>query len=299
MTIAKYYKIEQQKLFLEFEKISLFTKHNPTLGSYRENVLKNYIRKLVPKHLAISSGFISKHSDKDKNIYKEQSRQIDCLVYDNLNYTPLIETEQFSVITPDSVYSCIEVKSSLTFYKKYRPEKSKEISDEYPLGGGYTEAFRWAGTLVDSLINIKAAVDVCNMTEKPPIMSIFAYSYNFDLNNFSQALENNELKKQLGLEHLRQLPIYICVPGAFTIIFSHLDILVQDCVHEEHRSYYFELNGIENHEQYPLQWYSVLLNIKITFKLNGKQPDKGGMFSITPGNARMKSIHFHLSSEGE
>lgn len=299
MTIAKYYELEQKKLFIEFEKISLFTNHNPTIGSYRENVIKDYLRRLVPSQLEISSGFIATYTDNDHDIYQKQSRQIDCLIFDKSHYIPFLETQHFSVIPPQSAYSCIEVKSSLTFYKKKNPEKSKKTSDQFPLGGDYTESYRWEGTLIDALINIKAAVDVCEGMDRIPIMGIVAYSYNFDLDNFYHALDNNELQRQLGLKNLNQLPFSICVPGRFTVVFSHLDMFDPGCVHDEYTSFYNEMNSVEGFEQYPLQFFSVLFHNNINFQLNKKHPDKGGLFTATGSNIRMRSMHFDLSSEGE
>jgi len=299
MTIAKYYELEQKKLFIEFEKISLFTKHNPTIGTYRENVLKDYLRRLIPSHLDISSGFIASYTDNSNEIYQTQSRQIDCLIFDKFQYIPFLETENFSVIPPQSAYSCIEVKSSLTFYKKKHPDNSKKITDQYPLGGDYTEAYRWEGTLIDSLINIKAAVDICKNKDCYPTMGIIAYSYNFKLNNLYHALDNNELQRQLGINHLHQLPFSICVPSQFTILFSNLDMFDPGCTHDEYTSFYNELKSAKGFEQYPLQFFSVLLHNNINFKLNKKEPDRGGLFTAIGSTVGIRSMHFDLSSEGE
>ena len=269
MTISKYYELEQKKLFIEFEKISLFTNHNPTIGAYRENVIKDYLRRLIPKQLEISSGFIATYSDNDKNIYQNQSRQIDCLIFDKSYYIPFLETEHFSVIPPQAAYSCIEVKSSLTFYKKKNPENSKNTSSQYPLGGGYTEAYRWEGTLVDSLLNVKAAVDVCENMGRIPITAIIAYAYTFDLNNFFHSLDNDELQTQLGLTQLKQLPFSICVPGRFTVVFSHLDMFDPGCVHDEYTSFYNEISAVDDFAQYPLQFFSVLLHNNINYQWGG------------------------------
>lgn len=298
MSIAKYYELEQKKLFLEFEKISLFTNHNPTIGTYRENVIKNYIHSLTPSQLSISSGFISTFLDNAKDIYKIQSRQIDCLIFDKSQYIPFLETESFSVIPPQSTYSCIEVKSNLTFYKKKNPNNSDKNTKEYPLGGAFGESYRWEGTLVDALINIKAAVDSCKEMERLPFMGIIAYDYNFTLNNLYDALDNNELQIQLGINHLKQLPMSICVLSKFTVLFSHLDMFESGCCyHDEYTSFYNELNATEGFEQYPLQFFSILLHNNINYQLNKKHPDKGGLFTAYGSIITKRSMHFDLSSK--
>ena len=91
MSVNRFYQIEQEQLLLEAEKVSLFTKHNPTIGSYREAILRDYIRKFIPPSLSIKSGFVATTSTQE-SLLENTSRQIDVLVYDNDQYLSLFET---------------------------------------------------------------------------------------------------------------------------------------------------------------------------------------------------------------
>ena len=47
MSVREYYYIEEQHLINEARKIALFTKHPPTLGEFREDLLKEYLSKFI------------------------------------------------------------------------------------------------------------------------------------------------------------------------------------------------------------------------------------------------------------
>lgn len=294
MTVARYYEIEQEKLLFEFEKITLFTKHNPTLGSYREQVLRDYIRKIVPPQLTVKSGFVARAESTD-TIYDSQSRQIDCLIYDNSVFIPLLETEEFAVISPDSMCGCIEVKSKLSFYKKENPNKSLEVSKEFPLGGGYQVSYRWEGTLIDALMNIKCAADESNNKDRAHFSGIFAYDADFKIENVSHAFDNNELQKQLELTHLRQLPQCICVPGKFVIVLTPCNLF--DESHLDFESWFHAIFPEGGHIQYPLQYFSVFIHNQINYWLNMKKPDSSGLYTTGSAHIRHLSNHFDLCSE--
>jgi len=202
MSTSSFYKIEQQRLFLEAEKISLFTKHAPTIGSYREEILRDYIKKIVPSSLNVTSGFVSSNKN-HKDLKEGQSRQIDVLIYNSDSYVPLLETGDVSVIRPESLLGCVEIKSTLSFYKQKRPNKSKETNDKFPLGGGYQSAYRWAGSLVDSLINIKDCADACKSRKEAYFSGVFAFSSTFEIRRFYEALDSGDIQKQLQITNYK------------------------------------------------------------------------------------------------
>jgi hypothetical protein len=296
LSVSRYYQIEQEKLLLEFEKIALFTKHNPTIGSYREQVLREYIKRLIPPQLTVKSGFVSR-TDSSDEIYESQSRQIDCLIFDKSIFIPYLETEDFAVISPDSLCGCLEVKSTLTFHKKKDPSKSKKTSDDFPLGGDYQEAYRWEGTLIDALINIKCAADVSNNSKRAHFSGIVSYDANFDIENLCHAFDNDEIQRQLGLTHLRQLPLCICVPGKFVIILSNVDMFDPAYTPIPFESWFNAIIASNKDNQYPLQFMSVYIHDQVNYWLNEKAPAKCGLYSA--GSARIKCFrkHFDLRSD--
>lgn len=73
-------------------------------GNFKEVILMNYLRRVLPKHLSVGTGFVR---NKD-NITK----QIDVIVYDNT--FPLLFSEgDFVIATSENVLAIIEVKSNI------------------------------------------------------------------------------------------------------------------------------------------------------------------------------------------
>jgi hypothetical protein len=159
--IIRYYEIEQSKLLLDFEKVALFTKHPTSLGSFRERRLRQFLREFTPSQLTVDTGFVSIWKPHSGRITDSQSRQIDCLVFDAQTLRPLLQTDDYAIISPEALYGAIEVKSSLTFFRQ--SSGTKVISSDHPLGGTNQDSYRWAGTMVEALKNIaslaQAAVD--------------------------------------------------------------------------------------------------------------------------------------------
>lgn len=73
-------------------------------GRFKEVLLMNYLRRVLPSNVSIGTGFV-----KNKN---QITRQIDIIIYDNS--VPMLFSEGDFVITlPESVLGIIEVKSKL------------------------------------------------------------------------------------------------------------------------------------------------------------------------------------------
>lgn len=295
MSTNRFYLLQQQKLQIEFEKISLLTRHGPTMGAYREALLRNHVRSLVPSSLKVTSGFVASNLNGD-DLREGQSRQIDILVYDSDRYVPLIETDGFSVVLPESIRACIEVKSSLTFYKSERSDKSAETNDEFPLGSGFGAAYRWAGTLVDSLQNIKDAADTCHARCDAYFSGILAFESTFDPLRLYEALDGGELQVQLGISHLRQLPAVICVLGKTVTTFSESDFQETGAGYEDdYTSFYNEIRAVAGNEQLPFQFFSVFMTNQIGYLHSKREANSNGMNSCS-GQVRIFSHHFDLAS---
>lgn len=77
-------------------------------GRYKESILRNVIKRFIPKSLIIGTGFIVKSSN---NGY-ECSRQIDIIIFDSS--CPILFNEgDFYIITPNKVKALIEVKTNI------------------------------------------------------------------------------------------------------------------------------------------------------------------------------------------
>ncbi|MGR3174159.1 MAG: DUF6602 domain-containing protein [Candidatus Scalindua sp.] len=72
-------------------------------GRYKEEILKNTIRRFLPNNISVGTGFINTEND--------ISKQLDIIVFDNTK--PLLFSEgDFVITTPSNVLGVIEVKSN-------------------------------------------------------------------------------------------------------------------------------------------------------------------------------------------
>lgn len=79
-------------------------KHWGEEGRYKEAVLKNYLRRVLPNNLSVGTGFV-RNGDKITN-------QIDIIIYDN-TYPLLFVEGDFIITTSYNVVGIIEVKSNI------------------------------------------------------------------------------------------------------------------------------------------------------------------------------------------
>ncbi|WP_186044318.1 DUF6602 domain-containing protein [Burkholderia gladioli] len=85
------------------ERVRFIIDHGPSVGTYRENLLKNTLRKHLPERYHVATGFIF-------GLHK----QIDLLIYDKIDYAPIFRDEDIVIVPPESVRAVIEVKTTLT-----------------------------------------------------------------------------------------------------------------------------------------------------------------------------------------
>jgi hypothetical protein len=94
-------------------------------GRYHEAVLKNVIRRFLPSHISIGTGFIVRNGGNNGS-----SKQIDIILYDNTR--PLLFSEgDFIITTPANVRGVIEVKSKL------RSSTLHEVIDDFDKAIGH------------------------------------------------------------------------------------------------------------------------------------------------------------------
>lgn len=80
-------------------------------GTYKERLLKNAIREIVPSTFKVGDGFLIYRKDKEQNHF-DVSRQIDVLVYDDRFVAPVFRDSDFVIILAETALAAIEVKSS-------------------------------------------------------------------------------------------------------------------------------------------------------------------------------------------
>lgn len=89
--------------------IDIDINHNGEDGSYREAILRNVIKRFLPKNISIGTGFVI---NKNQNGF-QRTTQIDIIIYDN-TYPLLFNEGDFIITTPEGVKAIIEVKTTIT-----------------------------------------------------------------------------------------------------------------------------------------------------------------------------------------
>lgn len=74
-------------------------------GRYKEIILMNYLKRVLPQNLSVGTGFVRN----GKNI----TSQIDIIIYDN-SFPVLFSEGDFVITTPENVMGIIEVKSNIS-----------------------------------------------------------------------------------------------------------------------------------------------------------------------------------------
>lgn len=103
------YNIESmaKKMSIDYQGVTNHIEHMGLRGSSRENILREYIRQLLPQKFAVGNGIIT-------DVNGTQSKQQDFFVYDTFNSPIFLHMESSCVIPVESVYATVEVKSTLT-----------------------------------------------------------------------------------------------------------------------------------------------------------------------------------------
>jgi hypothetical protein len=78
-------------------------------GRFKEVLLMNYLKKVLPSNISIGTGFVSNGH--------EITSQIDLIIYDN-SIPTLFSEGDFVIALPESIYGIIEVKSKLSANNK-------------------------------------------------------------------------------------------------------------------------------------------------------------------------------------
>ena len=169
-----------KKLKIDFDGITKQIVHNGVKGSAREDLLKDYLKKLLPEKYTISSGIII---DNNQN----QSKQQDFIIHDAFNCPSFFKTDSNTILPIESVYATIEIKSTLDY-----------------------------STLEQSVKNVESVRKLCKLPNRNiirnqydnfyPLGFVFAYSSNYSLEQIQKKL----FKLNQSIDSKHQISI-ICI----------------------------------------------------------------------------------------
>lgn len=173
----------QQSIAAEFiaikDRVRFFIEDNHwgEDGRYKELILINYLRKVLPENVAVGTGFV-------RNANDQLTNQIDIIIYKK-NDPKLFHEGDFVILMPESVIGIIEVKSKLTRLSLYQRLRLKN--------GQY----------------LPSTIDKCNyngaIIENPHIFNgIFSYETDIKISNrlASGNMGNQLRQRQRFLNHI-------------------------------------------------------------------------------------------------
>lgn len=112
----EYWNAVAQSIDAEDAKASLFIHHKASIGTAREEILKDFLRKRTPEPYRVRSGFV--HRLHEKGEYNYCSPQLDVVVYNAMTAQPDYEIGNL-VVVPGGGFGCAsaiaEVKTHLDF----------------------------------------------------------------------------------------------------------------------------------------------------------------------------------------
>lgn len=79
-------------------------------GRYKEILIMNYLKRILPKNVSVGTGFVLNEPDRDKE--KSISKQIDVIVYDH-SFPCYFKEGDFVVVPASSVLAIVEVKTRI------------------------------------------------------------------------------------------------------------------------------------------------------------------------------------------
>lgn len=80
-------------------------RHNYLSGTFRENLLRQFLIGVLPKSVSVDSGFIYGFDQ------AQNSKQIDILVWDSSKHSAVFRAGEFVIVPPESVIAAISVKT--------------------------------------------------------------------------------------------------------------------------------------------------------------------------------------------
>ena len=111
--------------YKQIEHLIGLSHHSPSEGIYCESLLKEFLRRTLPRHVSVDSGFVRRVRDCDRTSETDNqpadadfvTPQLDIIIHDTHRFAPLLRSEDFVVVLPESVRAIIEVKKRLTANK--------------------------------------------------------------------------------------------------------------------------------------------------------------------------------------
>lgn len=164
--LKMYYKGVLEQIKIELEKTNDLIKHSGVKGDSNERLLRELLKRFLPKKYSVGSGMIYDKTGKT-------SKQIDLLIYDSFFHPNIYDQGSQPLFPIDIVYCAIEIKTRLDL-----PEAVKNIQSIKNL------------EIIEKEFRLPNRIIV---NTNHPYGVIFSYNYDQEKNNFDTF--KNRMKK--------------------------------------------------------------------------------------------------------
>ncbi len=176
--VSYIYNYEVDKLLLGvdlFRKILPHKKnnastHNGEEGKFIEGLIKEFLTGALPKSVSVGSGFILFSRGQDVCSY-----QVDIIIYDHLNYAPMMKYGDSVIVSEKSVIAALSIK------KKLRPQDIKKEIDSLSLIGSMCGKSGHPSPYLSIF-----SLDILNSTKRGNFEKTIQVVKNEILNSYSQ-----------------------------------------------------------------------------------------------------------------
>lgn len=111
--ISNYFSSHSYELISKMQRLDYLIgrDHWLSVGEYKEELLRNLLRNLLPKKYEVSTGFIL---SLDQNGHELKSKQQDIIIWNSNEFSAIFRDGNFVIVPPEACQAVIEVKSTLT-----------------------------------------------------------------------------------------------------------------------------------------------------------------------------------------
>jgi hypothetical protein len=116
LRLAEFHSAEAEVMLLKYEAIEKLIgdgTHRASEGTYCEDLVREFLRKVLPSRYSVDTGFIRGKETQIGTKRRFVSQQIDVIVHDIIDFSPIFRSEGFVIVLPEAVASVIEVKKCL------------------------------------------------------------------------------------------------------------------------------------------------------------------------------------------
>jgi hypothetical protein len=118
LNLARYHSADIEALlqrYRQVENLIGLQHHSPSEGNHCELLLSDYLRRILPSHYSVDTGFIRGNPiQAPSGDTIVASPQIDILIHNSQEFSPIYRMGNLVVVVPESVFGVIEVKKQIT-----------------------------------------------------------------------------------------------------------------------------------------------------------------------------------------